>query len=104
MYVVTVLFEIVPGHAAAFRDAIFQNAAASLRDEAGCHRFDVCFSEDGRRCFLYELYTDHAAFEEHIETTHFKEFNRFTEGMTASKKLETFVLYDNPFIELNDQG
>ena len=104
MYVVTVLFEIIPEHAAGFREAIFKNAAASLRDEVGCHRFDVCFSEDGGRCFLYELYVNRAAFEEHTQTAHFKEFNRSTEGIVASKKLETFVLYDNPFIELKDQG
>lgn len=95
MYVVTVTFEIAPDQGLAFRQAILRNAAASLKDEPDCHRFDVCFSEDGRRCFLYELYTDEAAFEHHTRTAHFAEFNRASEGMVTDKKLETYVLADD---------
>lgn len=92
MYVVTVLFEIIANHAEAFREGVLQNAAASLEGEAGCHRFDVCFSEDGQRCFLYELYTDRAAFEAHMKTAHFIEFNSVTKEIVAAKKLGTFIL------------
>ncbi len=103
MYVVTVVFDIIPEHAEKFREAILRNAAASLRDEEGCYRFDVCFSEDGGRCFLYELYTNRQAFEEHRQMAHFKEFNRIAEGAVTSKQLETFVLADNVYIEAKDQ-
>ena len=97
MYVVTVLFEIIAEHAEAFREGVLQNAAASLAHEAGCHRFDACFSEDGQRCFLYELYTDRAAFDEHIESSHFMEFNATSAGMVSDKKLATYLLASNPF-------
>ena len=99
MYVVTVLFEMKLEHAAGFRAAIMRNAAASLHEEPGCHRFDVCFSEDGARCFLYELYDDRAAFDAHTQTAHFKEFDRTTTEMIVNKKLETYLLMPNPHAE-----
>ena len=95
MFVVTVRFEIIEQHAESFRLAILENARMSLQHVAGCHRFDVCFSEDGRRCFLYELYTDRAAFDHHTTTRHFNRFNSVNTDMVASKQLETFVLSQN---------
>lgn len=95
MFVVTALFEIKPGHAEAFRAGVLRNAAASLRDEPGCRRFDVCFSEDGSGCFLYELYDDRAAFDQHMRTGHFAEFDRAAGGMISGKRLETYLLIDN---------
>ncbi len=92
MFVVAVLFEIKPESREAFRDAIQKNAAASLRDEPECHRFDVCFSPDGLQCFLYELYTDEAAFDFHLRTEHFAKFNQVAQEMTTGKRLETFLL------------
>lgn len=92
MFVVAVLYEIKAESVAAFRAAILKNAAASLSDEPGCHRFDVSFSADGRRSFLYELYDDEAAFAAHRETPHFAEFNRAAQPMTENKRIETFTL------------
>lgn len=92
MYVVTVWFDLEPEHAETFRGAILENAAISLRDEPGCHRFDVCLSDDGARCFLYELYTDRAAFDEHLRTTHFQEFNQRSAPLVREKRVETFQL------------
>lgn len=91
MYVVAVLFEIDPAHAIAYRAAILANAAQSLKEE-GCRRFDVCFSEDGRRCFLYDLYTDRAAFDFHLATPHFAAFDRLSKPMVSSKRVETYLL------------
>ncbi len=95
MLVVTVRFEIGAGKLEAFRPAILKNAAASL-GEPGCRRFDVAFSEDGRRCFLYELYVDQAAFDFHHETPHFKEFSQVSAPLCTDKKVETFRLQENP--------
>lgn len=92
MFVVAVLYEIKAESVAAFRAAILKNAAASLRDEPGCHRFDVSFTPDGRRGFLYELYTDEAAFAAHRATAHFAEFNGAAQPMTENKRIETFTL------------
>jgi autoinducer 2-degrading protein len=94
MFVVAVLYEIEANSVAVFRAAILKNAAASLRDEPDCHRFDVSFNPDGQRCFLYELYTDEAAFAAHRETAHFAEFNRAAQPITVNKRIETFTLVE----------
>ena len=96
MYVVAVLFQIEEPHADAFREAILENAATSLREEAGCHRFDVAFDEAGRRCFLYELYTDRAAFDVHLESEHFRAFSEATAPVVREKRVETYALAENP--------
>jgi quinol monooxygenase YgiN len=91
MYVVTVVFDLKPGTFEAFREAIFANAAAS-RQEQACYQFDVCFSADRARCFLYEVYRDRAAFDFHHETPHFLEFDRVSKPLFASKKVDTYEL------------
>jgi autoinducer 2-degrading protein len=96
MFVVTVLFELVPDSAAAFRAAILENAAITLREEPGCHRFDVCFSADDSRCFLYELYTDRAAFDLHLGTPHFRDFDRVSALVVRSKRVDTYLLAEKP--------
>lgn len=91
MFAVTVTFQIVPGQGAAFLPLMTANAQASLADEPGCHRFDIC-TEPARpdEVFLYELYTDAAAFEAHLATPHFKEFDAATAAMIAAKEIKTF--------------
>jgi (4S)-4-hydroxy-5-phosphonooxypentane-2,3-dione isomerase len=96
MLVVTVRFELGEGAFEPFRAAILKNAAASLDGEPGCHRFDVTFSEDRRRCFLYEQYTDAAAFEAHQRTDHFLEFGRASQPYVKAKQLEVYRLEPNP--------
>lgn len=91
MFVVAVLYEVKAEFETDFRAAILKNAAASLH-EPGCHRFDVSFTPDGRRCFLYEIYTDEAAFAAHRETPHFAEFNQAAQPVTVNKRIETFTL------------
>jgi quinol monooxygenase YgiN len=91
MYVVTVTFELEEGGFEAFRSLIATNAAES-RKEAGCRQFDVCFSEDRRRCFLYEVYTDRAAFDFHHGTAHFLAFDTKARPLFTSKKAEFWAL------------
>jgi quinol monooxygenase YgiN len=53
-------------------DAMCINAAASVRDEPGCLVFDVLRDRsDPDLVWLYEVYTDEAAFEAHMRTSHF---------------------------------
>jgi (4S)-4-hydroxy-5-phosphonooxypentane-2,3-dione isomerase len=99
MYVVIVHFSVVEGAAGAFREAIFRNAAASL-EEPGCRQFDVCFSEDGGRCFLYELYDDRAAYDFHLTTPHFKVFDEVGRPLFTEKRVDHFLLAENPLATL----
>ncbi|MBT8155125.1 antibiotic biosynthesis monooxygenase [Epibacterium ulvae] len=92
MFAVVVTFQINPSDLAAFKPAMLANAATSLADETGCHRFDVC-TDPARphEVFLYELYTDAAAFDAHLASAHFKAFDAQVAHMIASKSVATFA-------------
>lgn len=93
VYVVTVTFRSVPGRATDFLTALRENAAASEKDEPGCQRFDVCCDpNDPAVFFLYELYTDKAAFEAHVASPHFREFSQLADPWTAEKTVATYHL------------
>jgi quinol monooxygenase YgiN len=75
-YVVLVDFRLKPGTRDSFRKLVDANAKASMRDEAGCRRFDVTeVRGEPDRILLYEIYDNEAAFAEHCRTAHFDEFN-----------------------------
>ena len=92
MYAVVVTFEIKEGRFGAFMDAMLQNAQTSRAEEPGCIRFDVC-TDPSRptEVFLYELYTDRAAFEAHLASDHFKGFDAQVAGMIATKDVWTYA-------------
>ncbi|MGP6088971.1 putative quinol monooxygenase [Antarctobacter jejuensis] len=92
MFAVVVTFEIKPEGAGAFLDLVTQNAHASVRDEPGCHQFDVC-ADPARpgEVFLYELYDDQAAFEAHMTTTHFISFDADSAPFVLSKSVRTYA-------------
>jgi 3-dehydro-4-phosphotetronate decarboxylase len=78
VYIVVVSLRVLPDRISTFEAAIRSNAAASLRDEPGCLRFDVLRDADEpTRYLLYEVYTDHAAFTTgHLRSAHFVEWQR----------------------------
>lgn len=88
MYVVTVEFVVKIEHVQDFRIAIVANARASREFEPGCHQFDVCTDPaNARAIYLYELYSDRAAFDAHLASDHFWQFDqqvaRWIERKTA---------------------
>lgn len=92
-FALAVTFKIKQTKLDRFLDLVRANAAASLRAESGCLRFDVLvpFSEaPSTRVFLYEIYRDRAAFEEHLASRHFKEFDRAAAEMVTSKSVEQY--------------
>jgi autoinducer 2-degrading protein len=69
MFVLVVSLRVKPGRDRQFLAAIEANAAASLRDEPGCRRFDVLRDNaDVHHYLLYEVYDDEAAFQAHRNT------------------------------------
>jgi len=89
MFAVTVLLEVDDRHLVEFMDAIQKQARTSLEREKECRRFDICVDpSDRRRVFLYEIYTGKAAFDAHLKTDHFLEFDRRVKGWLVSKKVE----------------
>ena len=91
MYVVTVEFEIQTENVAEFCEAILLQASNSLTRETGCRQFDVCFDpERDTRCFLYEKYDDRVAFDDHLASDHFKEFDMRIASWVVNKSVATW--------------
>ena len=93
MFVVAVTFRLHAARADAFLAAVQENARLSLEEEPDCHRFDVAVGESGpETVFLYELYTDRAAFDEHLASAHFKSFDAKVADWIESKDVQTYRL------------
>jgi quinol monooxygenase YgiN len=91
-FVIVVDFKIKAGAMDAFRRLIDDNAQASVKDEPGCQRFDVLASrKDADRVLLYEIYDNRAAFDAHLKTPHFAQFNTASTALVADK---TVMEYD----------
>jgi (4S)-4-hydroxy-5-phosphonooxypentane-2,3-dione isomerase len=91
MYVITVALEIRNEHVSAFREAINENATVSLANEPECHQFDVCVDDASpSNVFLYELYTDRAAFDHHLASDHFQRFNQLVSPWLLSKQVRAY--------------
>ncbi len=92
MFVIAVEFKIHPANADQFRETILKQAANSLSLEPDCHQFDVCFGlDDPTHCFLYEKYTDEAAFQVHRNMPHFAQFSSDVETWVDSKEVKSWV-------------
>lgn len=91
MYAVTVLFQIDPSSVEPFMLKMRENASTSLKLEDGCARFDICQDESAPEfVFLYELYSDRAAFDAHLASDHFKNFDSHVGQMIVAKEIRTF--------------
>jgi len=89
-----VSIEVPPASRDRFLAAIRAQAAASLAEEPGCLRFDVCAVEDDpTRFVLYEVYADEAALAAHGETPHFARWRQAAEdcGLTLERTLARIV-------------
>ncbi|HEX4986104.1 MAG TPA: putative quinol monooxygenase [Burkholderiales bacterium] len=97
-YVITVDFFLHAGALEPFLRLIKDNARQSLADEPGCDRFDVLIEKGSPdHVLLYEIYKDRAAFDVHLKSRHFAEFNAASQRYVKSKKV---VEYEYP----NDEG
>ena len=62
-------FQIKPDRREDFLRLMREHAAGTLQDEAGCLQFDILLpQENGHRIFLYEVYRDDAAIQEHRQS------------------------------------
>lgn len=92
MFVVVVTFQIKPGQIDAFLPLMLANAKASLDQEQDCSQFDVCIDEEqAETVFLYEVYSNRAAFDLHLASPHFIEFDRAVAPMIETKQVQTFT-------------
>ena len=91
MFVVTVTFDVKPECREAFLPVMLANAKTSLNEEPDCHQFDVCIDPNRpNSVFLYELFTDRAAFDDHLSSAHFKSFDAKVADMITGKEVALF--------------
>jgi len=80
MFSLVVQVEVQPDRREEFLAGIAANAEASVRDEPGCLRFDICsVAADPNRFLYYELYTDDEAFAAHKASPHFAQWREIAE-------------------------
>ena len=92
MYIVTVNFVVAAKHRETFAAAMNQQARNSLDLEADCHVFDVCVDTDNEcSFFLYEKYSDAAAFDVHLESKNLLEFNELVTPWVETKTVRTWT-------------
>ena len=83
---IVVEFRLKPGVRSEFRRLIDRNASASGQTEPGCLRFDVLEPEDQPdRIMLYEIYENDAAFQAHMKSAHFAQFDVEGSAMIVDK-------------------
>jgi (4S)-4-hydroxy-5-phosphonooxypentane-2,3-dione isomerase len=72
MIALFVTLDVRPGLEEKLMAAITAQGALSLEREPGCTQFEVCVDvANPGRVLLYEVYTDEAALEAHVETPHY---------------------------------
>jgi quinol monooxygenase YgiN len=63
-----------------------ENARASVADEPGCRQFDIYeVATSPNHLFLYEVYDDDAAFQQHLNAPHFKKFSEAITTLVTSR-------------------
>ena len=85
-YVVTVDFGTAPENFDRFKTIMTENAKASVADEPGCREFNVYeVAATPGHLFLYEVYDDEAAFQQHLATPHYKHFKEVSDPIITSR-------------------
>ncbi len=91
MYVIVADFTVVAERVGDFLDAIKINAGCSVAREPGCRQFDVCVgTEQGERVYLYEVYDDEPAFQAHLMTQHFHDFDQAVGDWVVDKTVTAY--------------
>ena len=92
-FAVWVEFQIRDDALPEFMPLMMANAQASLSQEKGCRQFDVMVPRPAcASVHLFEIYDSPAAFEEHLQSAHFRDFAAATNGMITDRKILTLDL------------
>ncbi|WP_070962369.1 putative quinol monooxygenase [Vibrio sonorensis] len=89
MYTVIVQFNVKATFFEQFKSLLCRNADASIQ-EPQCLQFDVSWSKQSNDFFLYEIYQNAEAFDHHLTTEHFAQFNADSKNMVLDKQVTCF--------------
>ncbi|WVT78112.1 putative quinol monooxygenase (plasmid) [Sinorhizobium chiapasense] len=96
-FVVIAEFRVRPERLVEFLNAASDDAAHSVADEPGCHRFDVVQPEgEGSTVVFYEVYDSRAAFDAHLETPHLARFRAAFPPLILEERPVRFFLRHYP--------
>jgi quinol monooxygenase YgiN len=80
--------EINPARLEVYRAALKEEIAASIRVEPGVLiLYAVSVKDHPNQIRIFETYADQAAYEAHLQTSHFKKYKSETQSMVKSLKL-----------------
>lgn len=97
-FAITVAFELAEGAYGEFHRLVSENAALSVELEPGCLRFDVLTPANdpaAPQVLLYEIYADRAAFDRHLDSSHYRSFDDLTRHMVRKKTVLEFRVAEN---------
>ncbi|MEI9412443.1 putative quinol monooxygenase [Mesorhizobium salmacidum] len=97
-FAITVAFELLEGAFPEFHRLVAENAALSVKLEPDCLRFDVLtptHEADSTHVFLYEIYKDRAAFDLHLASEHFRQFDQRSRELVISKTVLAYTVQEN---------
>ncbi|CCV08559.1 conserved hypothetical protein [Mesorhizobium metallidurans STM 2683] len=97
-FAITVAFELLEGAFPEFHRLVTENAALSVELEPDCLRFDVLTPADSAvssHVFLYEIYRDRAAFDLHLASDHFRQFDQRSRDLVISKTVIAYRVEEN---------
>jgi quinol monooxygenase YgiN len=87
-YVRLAELEIDPAQMAGFNAAIREEVKTSVRVEPDVLAlYAVAEKDHPNRVRVFEMYTDEAAYQKHLQTPHFRKFRDVTNKMVKSRKL-----------------
>ena len=96
-FALLVTLRVHPASLDAFRERILEAAAAAVREEPDCLRFEVAQDEESPETFvLFEVYRDAAALEHHHTTPHFLAFGREARDWILEKSRRRLTLFETP--------
>jgi quinol monooxygenase YgiN len=87
-YVRLAELEIDPAQMERFNAAIQEGVTTAVRVEPGVLALYAVVEKDHpNRVRVFEIYTDEAAYQKHLQTPHFRKFRETTDKMVKSRKL-----------------
>jgi (4S)-4-hydroxy-5-phosphonooxypentane-2,3-dione isomerase len=100
MFALVVSLRVKPELRDQFLAAAEDDSTCSVRDEPGCHRFDVLQDNaDPNHFYFYEVYDDEAAFEAHGRTPHLARWREASQRVLAepSDARRCTILYPHDY-------
>ena len=89
MYVVISPIQIIEGHKEELVNELLEEAKVVATDEPGCLRFEVIQDAgDSNRIWIYEVFTDEAAFQAHAKAPHVTKFLEAAKAWTDEPVLK----------------